>query len=275
MAVESGVAICKFFQSGYCKFKLTCKKKHVTTVCDDKMCNQKGCEKRHPRKCKYVIKYGNCKLGPICAYSHDDLNRKIENERLEKKIDELIERSNKKDEIVKELLDDVKALIKKNEEKDVIIQNLVREVTELKSNMKGPEIDVRPCQSQAEEDVDDNEENEEEIIADFVRSANNSLKLLDDMENDIKKSRKTECMRMKFESHTKKLFNEMETCENPSPSHLMFIHNILLGDFNSMFDKKGNSEKNYKVEALKVINQSKDLFEEFIKDPVTLSADRP
>merc|ERR1712079_592311 len=90
MAVESGVAICKFFQSGYCKFKLTCKKKHVTTVCDDKMCNQKGCEKRHPRKCKYVVKYGNCKLGPICAYSHDDLNRKIENERLEKKIDELI-----------------------------------------------------------------------------------------------------------------------------------------------------------------------------------------
>ena len=268
MAVESGVAICKFFQSGYCKFKLTCKKKHVTTVCDDKMCNQKGCEKRHPRKCKYVIKYGNCKLGPICAYSHDDLNRKIENERLEKKIDELIERSNKKDEIVKELLDDVKALIKKNEEKDVIIQNLVREVTELKSNMKGPEID-------AEEDVDDDEENEEEIIADFVRCAKNSLKLLDDMENDIKKSRKTECMRIRFETHTKKLFNEMETCENPSPSHLMFIHNILLGDFNSMFDKKGNSEKNYKVEALKVINQSKDLFEEFIKDPVTLSADRP
>ena len=57
MAVETGVSVCKHFQYGYCKYKMTCKKKHVTTVCDDKMCNQKGCEKRHPRKCKYVIKY--------------------------------------------------------------------------------------------------------------------------------------------------------------------------------------------------------------------------
>ena len=62
------------------------------------MCNQKGCEKRHPRKCKYVIKYGSCQLGFICAYSHENQNNQRENERLEKKIDELLDKTNKKDE---------------------------------------------------------------------------------------------------------------------------------------------------------------------------------
>ena len=86
MAVET---ICNFYKYGYCKFKMSCKNKHVTTVCDDEKCNPIKCEKRHPRLCKYISNYGSCKLGSICAYSHDH-RRKNENDRLEKKLDELI-----------------------------------------------------------------------------------------------------------------------------------------------------------------------------------------
>ena len=213
MAVETGLSVCKFFQTGYCKFKMTCKKKHVTIVCDDKMCNQKGCEKRHPRRCKYLIKYGNCKLGSICAYSHDNQNSKRENERLEKKIDELLDKTNKKDEIIKELLDDVKILIKKNEEKDLMIINLVKEVKELKR----PENNCTGQSQVQDEDGDEGKESEEEIIEDFVRYAKNSLKLLDAMEKDLKKTRKKDCMRSKFKAHNQKLWDEHFTCKNHAP----------------------------------------------------------
>ena len=94
MAVEN---ICNFFKYGYCKFKMSCKNKHVTLVCDDDKCNPQKCEKRHPRLCKYISNYGSCKLGSICAYSHKDHNRKNENKRLEKKLDELIAMVNKRE----------------------------------------------------------------------------------------------------------------------------------------------------------------------------------
>ena len=267
MAVETGLSVCKFFQTGYCKFKMTCIKKHVTTLCDDKMCNQKGCEKRHPRRCKYLIRYGNCKLGSICAYSHDNQNSKRENERLEKKMDELLDKTNKKDEIIKELLNDVKILIKKNEEKDLMIKNLVKEVKELKS----PKIN-HTDQSE-DEDSDEGKESEEEIIEDFVRYAKNSLKLLDAMEKDLKKSRKKDCMRIKFKTHNEKLWNEQLTCKNPAPPFLTFIHNCVL---DNDFDRRNlYSEKDYKEKALKMIKEGRDLFEEFISNPVELSEDRP
>ena len=209
-----------------------------------------------------MIKFGSCKLGSICAYSHENQNNQRENERLEKKIDELLDKTNKKDEIIKELLNDVKTLIKKNEEKDVIIKNLVKEVKDLKrpDNCTG--------QSQAVDGDDEEKENEEEIIEDFVRYSKNSLQLLDAMERDIKKSRKTDCMRIKFKTHNQKLWDEQFACKNLVPPFLTFILNCILDD---NFD----SEKDYKEEALKVIKKSKDTFEEFLSNPVELSEDRP
>ena len=47
MAMENS-AICVFFKYGYCKFKTSCKNKHVTQVCDDETCSYTKCQKRHP-----------------------------------------------------------------------------------------------------------------------------------------------------------------------------------------------------------------------------------
>ena len=133
MAVEN---ICNFFKYGYCKFKMSCKNKHVTLVCNDENCNPSKCDKRHPRLCKYVSKYGRCKLGSICAYSHENHHRKNENQRLEKKLDELIVMVTKKDDMIVMCENKIEDLMQKNREKDAIIEKLVRDVKDLETMVK-------------------------------------------------------------------------------------------------------------------------------------------
>ena len=129
MAMENGVSVCQFFKYGYCKFKMSYKKKHVTQFCDDEKCIQKSCPKRHPRMCKYVSNFEGCKLETACAYSHET---KIENSKLEKKIDELINIITKNDSHIDELIKSnkekdkiIKTLMEKNKEKDNLVKQLV------------------------------------------------------------------------------------------------------------------------------------------------------
>ena len=146
--------------------------------------------------------------------------------------------------------------IKKNDEKEDLIKELVKEVKELK-------IQVSQFQVKDGDEVEENEPTEAEEIESFVRYSKNSLKLLDDMEADVKKSRKTDCMRKKFKIHREKLDKErMDTAIGADPPHLTWIHNVLLSEI--------NDERN-KEEALKLINQARELFDDYIKDPVTLS----
>ena len=101
--------ICKFFKFGFCKFKSSCKNKHVLELCNDKKCNIYLCEKRHPRNCKYYERFGNCKLGSICAYAHKENESKIV-EKLEQQVDELCQIVLKKEAIIDQLVNDVKEL---------------------------------------------------------------------------------------------------------------------------------------------------------------------
>ena len=172
------------------------------------------------------------------------------------KMNDVLEKSKEKDELIKDLVKDVKELIKKNDEKEDLIKELVKEVKELK-------IQVSQFQVEDGDEVEENEPTEAEEIESFVRYSKNSLKLLDDMEADVKKSRKTDCMRKKFKIHREKLDKErMDTAIGADPPHLTWIHNVLLSEI--------NDERN-KEEALKLINQARERFEDFIFDPVTLS----
>ena len=46
--------ICQFNNLGYCKFGSHCQKKHQNTVCELlEECREKGCDKRHPKVCRY------------------------------------------------------------------------------------------------------------------------------------------------------------------------------------------------------------------------------
>ena len=59
---------CKHFQTGYCKFREHCRKKHIIEMCQTQQCSSETCSKRHPKICKYFITF--CKFGDKCCYKH-------------------------------------------------------------------------------------------------------------------------------------------------------------------------------------------------------------
>ena len=69
---------CKFFNSGYCKYKLECKFSHPKEVCkvylEEGKCNQKQCKNRHPKVCKWLKRESGCKRAD-CDYLHVTLAR--------------------------------------------------------------------------------------------------------------------------------------------------------------------------------------------------------
>ena len=66
--------VCKYYQTGYCKFGENCRNLHIDDICSSNPnCEDKSCSKRHPRKCKYYCIYGHCKFGSKCAYLHFSL----------------------------------------------------------------------------------------------------------------------------------------------------------------------------------------------------------
>ena len=64
---------CNFYQTGYCKFKEKCCKKHEHEICKSSdNCTEKDCIKIHPKLCKYFSKYGKCIHNNNCAYKHTE-----------------------------------------------------------------------------------------------------------------------------------------------------------------------------------------------------------
>lgn len=63
--------ICQYNQSGFCKFKNSCKRKHDDEICSNvHECRVKTCTKRHPKKCKRFEENGKCFYKDDCAYLH-------------------------------------------------------------------------------------------------------------------------------------------------------------------------------------------------------------
>ena len=247
-----------FYKYGYCKFKTNCKNKHVTQVCDDEKCSQTKCHKRHPRMCRFFFNFGTCKLGNLCAYKHDKNN---EFEKLEKKMNDVLRRSMEKDNLIKDLVEDVKKLIQKNEEKDDKIQKLVKEVIELKE---------KAIKSQEEEDdVEKEETTGNEDVDAFVKFSKKSVKLLNSMETDLKKSRKVETMKKKFKNHKAKIEVEAYSsiCKTGLPPHLGDILNCWMDDS----PRPDMTDKEYRENIDVVMKKCRKEFYSFLSDPVKLS----
>ena len=61
--------ICKYNQSGYCKFGHHCEKIHNNEICSNlSHCKTEYCNKRHPRVCKNYKIQGKCRFKEDCAY---------------------------------------------------------------------------------------------------------------------------------------------------------------------------------------------------------------
>ena len=72
LASKDACTVCKHFQTGYCKFREHCKKRHEKTVCPSLHCSVKACTKRHPKSCKFYALNQFCKFGDSCCYKHVD-----------------------------------------------------------------------------------------------------------------------------------------------------------------------------------------------------------
>ena len=63
---------CKYFDKGYCKYKLECKFAHSGEICkthlEGRKCKENSCKDRHPKVCKWWMK-GGCRRTD-CEYLH-------------------------------------------------------------------------------------------------------------------------------------------------------------------------------------------------------------
>ena len=66
------VVVCQNNKYGYFKYGRKCDKIHLTDICEQNECCRETyqCDKRHPYRCSYFDKYGSCKFGSFCAYTH-------------------------------------------------------------------------------------------------------------------------------------------------------------------------------------------------------------
>ena len=73
---ENNSPKCSYYNSGYCKFAKKengCKYLHPTECCKDSKCKDKGCQLRHPKKCRHGEK---CRYQTLCAYKHYEYETK-------------------------------------------------------------------------------------------------------------------------------------------------------------------------------------------------------
>ena len=68
---DAAQACCKFHKTGHCKFGQSCRHFHSNTICSVTNCD-KNCQDRHPKSCRYHVRFGRCKFGSSCSYLHCD-----------------------------------------------------------------------------------------------------------------------------------------------------------------------------------------------------------
>ena len=127
-------SVCKFNQTGFCKFGQTCCKMHVNEMCNTPNCDKHMCFNRHPKMCKYFSQNGHCKRGQICAYSHIKSDTYVKVEETEKEVN-----------LLKSDIELLKANILKSENhllRDAV-QNLKEIVTSNSNHIEGLKEEIR------------------------------------------------------------------------------------------------------------------------------------
>ena len=65
---------CRYYNGGYCKRKSECRFVHPEQICEEtiqnKKCESNDCQKRHPKRCKWMSSKSGCHRVD-CKYLHD------------------------------------------------------------------------------------------------------------------------------------------------------------------------------------------------------------
>ena len=64
--------VCLYNKFGFCKFKETCKFRHISEKCELESCKFESCDLRHPKECRFFNQYRRCKFGDYCFYKHKE-----------------------------------------------------------------------------------------------------------------------------------------------------------------------------------------------------------
>ena len=66
--------VCRYFNRGYCKYKLDCRFVHSQKICEEHLkhgkCGDNCCNDRHPKECKWFGTSVGCRRDTICEYLH-------------------------------------------------------------------------------------------------------------------------------------------------------------------------------------------------------------
>ena len=158
--------LCRFQNTGYCKYQDKCKFKHVSEKCGGK-CNRKTCQKRHQRPCKFSLK---CKRQKSCEYSHDSNEvsevegLKAEVKKMTDIIKEVVEENKKMKAQVahleKELQKNLEEKVKENNSK---MKELVEENKSMKTKMVSLQKEYKTSLEKIKEDVEENKTMEAKV----------------------------------------------------------------------------------------------------------------
>ena len=98
MAAENTCLHNKF---GHCRYRDSCRHRHIQEICEKDDCEIHNCERRHPRECRFWKVYNRCKFGDFCSFKHNNVDA-------QKKPYEILENELK---VVKENLDTIERLL--------------------------------------------------------------------------------------------------------------------------------------------------------------------
>ena len=255
---------CVFNDTGFCKYKESCRKHHFSEKCEDQKCDRK-CTNRHPKECN---RGENCKFlkQKICAYDHDN-SEKI-NEDKENLIDNI------KEEVLKQFEREINA----------IKQNYLKEIENIKIM----------CEEKAKEMEVIKKEHTDEIKAikkEYTNEIKEIKKVHTDKIKEIKKEHTGEIneIKTKIKEHDKKM-KEIENIKKETIENRTEIECLELGVNRNKLDdpiekeiitKSINKEpesvkekpKGKKKKLTKDIIQT-EIIEEFKKDGNRILEDR-
>ena len=125
-------AVCKYNQTGFCKYKDICKKVHENKICENlNNCVRKDCIRRHPKTCKQFSKEEGCNFKNDCAYLHVN-DKPIHQNEINHAVSIVVTKHNNEIMAIQEELQKLKGTIETMKEKICVLEKDAQEV--LKNN---------------------------------------------------------------------------------------------------------------------------------------------
>ena len=145
--------ICVYNKFGFCKYGVTCRKKHEELKCENASCEIFDCLKRHPRECRYFRDFKRCKYNEYCRYEHkensemdENGNRKCKDETKILELETRLENAEKSLRIINEKLIEKEELFQDIEKKLSEFVNECSVKTSLPKNpSRSPRRDLGSC----------------------------------------------------------------------------------------------------------------------------------